>query len=136
MVFAQPGKNDLNTLNWLLGEWTRTNVKIDQVATEQWKKISATEWHGTGVSIRKGDTTFVEHLKIIVQNDTLFYVADVAENKQPVYFTFTSISTYGFTAENPNHDFPKKIEYWLKDEKLHAITSGNAKAIDFYFKKK
>jgi len=81
------------------------------------------------------DTAFVEKLGIIVRDGDLFYVADVPENQQPVYFRLTEIKQNSFTCENPEHDFPKKLAYSLKGNKLHAIISGDGKSMEFFFEK-
>ncbi|WP_315820030.1 hypothetical protein [Paraflavitalea speifideaquila] len=62
-------------------------------------------------------------------------MADVPQNKEPVYFKLTAITKDGFTCENPNHDFPKKIDYKLDGNKLRATISGDGKAIDYLFER-
>jgi hypothetical protein len=47
-------------------------------------------------------------------------VSDVPEDKQPVYFAITEITETGFTCENPQHDFPKKIMYRKEGNQLKA----------------
>jgi hypothetical protein len=77
----------------------------------------------------------LEKLKIVSRPDGIFYVADITENKAPVYFRMTEISNTGFICENPEHDFPKKISYQKDGSKLKATTSGNGKSNDFFFEK-
>ncbi len=122
-------------LKWLEGTWTRTNSKAGQSGLEIWKKMSSTELSGRGIAMRGSDTTFVEKLSIIVLDGNLFYVADVPENQKPVFFRLTELKQNSFTCENPEHDFPKKIAYSLKGNKLHAIISGDGKPIEFFFEK-
>jgi hypothetical protein len=38
-----------------------------------------------------------------------------------------------FVCENPEHDFPKKIDYTLSDGKMTARISGNGRSFDFIF---
>lgn len=128
-------KHDTSRVDWLIGYWQRTNPTEGVTAHERWEKTSATELTGWGVAMRNGDTTFVEKLQIILRNDTLYYVADVVENPEPVYFQFTSITVDGFVSENAAHDFPKKIQYQLANDTLTAITSGNERELAFKFVK-
>ena len=126
----------LKKMEWLLGNWNRTNTKPDRTAHEHWEKKSDTEWAGVGVNMRGSDTVFVEKLKIVIEKGKLFYVADVPENKKLVYFEITSVKSNGFVCENPQHDFPKKIEYQLEGDKLLATISGGEKKIEYFFVRK
>ena len=133
---AQTNQSTYSTvdqLKWLEGTWTRTNSRAGQSGLELWKKVSSTELSGRGVTLNGSDTVFVEKLRIVVRDGNLFYVADVPENQQPVYFPMTEIKQNSFTCENPEHDFPKKIAYNLQGNKLQATISGDGKAIDYLF---
>jgi len=125
----------VDQLAWLVGTWKRTNSKTSQSGFETWNKISSTELRGRGVSMRGSDTLFVEKIRIISKDGDLYYVADVPENKEPVYFRLSELKEGGFTCENPEHDFPKKINYSLQGNKLRATISGNGKSIDYLFEK-
>jgi hypothetical protein len=127
------GREQLAKINWLLGEWTRTNVKPGRTAFEKWEQKSDTEFSGVGITMREKDTAFVEKLKIVVKDNELFYVADVPGNKQPIYFKITTLSDAGFVCENPAHDFPKMIAYKRQGNKMTATISGNGKAFDYLF---
>lgn len=135
---AQPSEvtaDDFSKLQWLEGIWSRTDVKPGNSAREIWTKSSADEYTGLGVSMEGHDTTFVERLRIEVKDGSIFYVADVPENPQPVYFRFTSLADSAFACENPDHDFPKKISYVLEGSMLTATISGDGKEISFAFLK-
>ncbi|HEY5822722.1 MAG TPA: DUF6265 family protein [Cyclobacteriaceae bacterium] len=126
-------EKDFSKLSWLEGSWKRTNAKPGRTASENWKKGNSNEWIGIGVSLKEQDTSFVEKLKILVKDNAIYYVADVAENKGPVYFKFTELTSDGFVCENPDHDFPRKISYKKEGNNLKATTSGDGKSIDFLF---
>lgn len=129
-------KSDFKSLDWIIGQWNRTNVKPGSTASESWEKISDTVFKGIGVSMKGSDTTFVEHLRIEIKSDKIYYVADVRENATPTYFELTEVSVNGFTSQNLKHDFPKVISYMLKNEKLTAIISdGGDKQMGFVFKR-
>lgn len=129
-------KSDFKSLDWIIGQWNRTNVKPGSTASENWKKISETVYKGIGVSMKGSDTTFVEHLRLEIKSDKIYYVADVRENATPTYFELTEISSNGFTSQNLKHDFPKVISYVLKNKELTAIISdGGDKKMGFVFKR-
>jgi hypothetical protein len=133
---AKETSDNFNKLQWLTGTWNRTNTKPGRTAHERWEKKSDHELQGWGVNLKGQDTLFMEKLKIVIKDNAIYYVADVPENKEPVYFELTAISDTGFTCENPQHDFPKKIEYLLEGKVLKATISGNGKVIDYLFGRK
>ena len=127
---------DLSKLEWMTGTWNRTNAKPGRSGLEVWKKTSDLEFVGRGINLKGSDTTLVEKLKLVYKGGKIFYVADVPENKELVFFEMTSLSQTQVTFENAKHDFPKKISYELIDSKLKATISGDGKAIDYWFEKK
>ena len=135
-LFAQPATEDFKKLEWLEGTWTRTNNTPGGSAHEKWQKISPSEWSGLGVNMNGSDTAFVEKLKLVIKEGAIYYVADIAGNKQPVYFKLTSIADDRFVCENAQHDFPKKISYEKDGKKMKATISGDGKSIDYLFEKK
>jgi len=135
-LHGQPTVNDFIKLKWLEGTWTRTNTKPGRGGNERWLNSSASEWQGYGVNLKGADTVLLEKLKIIAKDGSIYYVADVPENKQPVLFRFTALTDNSFVCENPQHDFPKKIMYEKTGDTLKAIISGNGKSIEYLFKKK
>ena len=134
-LFAQHSNEEFKKLDWLEGTWTRTNVEPGRSAYEKWQKISTSEWSGLGVNMKGDDTTFIEKLKLVIKAYNIYYVADIVENKEPVYFKLTSITDDGFVCENAQHDFPKKISYKKDGEKVRATISGDGKSIDYLFEK-
>ena len=128
--------DDFKKLEWLNGTWIRSNTKPGRTAHESWQKISTTEWRGIGVNMRGTDTAFLEKLKIIIKEENIYYVADIAENKEPVYFKLTAITDNSFVCENLQHDFPKTIAYQKDGNKIKATISGDGKSIDYFFEKK
>ncbi|NIG55766.1 DUF6265 family protein [Chitinophaga sp. Cy-1792] len=127
--------SDFKKLNWLEGKWMKTNVKPGRSGYEEWQRVSATSWKGTGISMRGQDTTFVEKLQLRIKDNYIYYVADVAENKELTWFKITHIGANGFTCEDPAHDFPKKIVYERTGKQLKVTTSGDGKSIEFLFEK-
>ncbi len=127
---------NIKKLNWLEGTWERTNVKPGTYAHERWEKTSTSSWEGLGVAMQGNDTTFIEKLRIIKKDSSIYYEADVPENTRQVLFQFTKLDKGGFTCENPEHDFPKKIRYLREKDKLIVQISGDGKSIDFLFIRK
>ncbi|MEO9869337.1 DUF6265 family protein [Ekhidna sp.] len=122
----------MKDFKWLEGKWERQNVKPGTSAFEVWGKAK-NGYKGQGISLKGRDTTFVENLSLVKKDTDFYYVADVSSNTEPTYFKITSISKMGFVSENPQHDFPKKIEYTLDGDKLTVVISAGEKAIGFVF---
>lgn len=121
------------TLKWLEGNWEGTNRKPGLTANEKWHIEAPYELRGFGVTMKGPDTIFLEKIQIIIRTGDLYYVAEVKENGEPVYFKFTSLTTNGFVCENPLHDFPKKIEYSLIGSNLTVVISGDGKSQSYLF---
>lgn len=135
-VFAQKAEDiPFEKLKWLEGKWERMMENPNQTGYEDWK-IKNGSFQGMGVTIQQGDTVFVEKLSIERMEGDWYYIADVNPNVEPTYFMISEISENGFVSENPDHDFPKKIEYQLKnDGELSVVISGDGRSIPFVFRK-
>lgn len=129
---AQPAEGDLSQFDWLAGKWKRTGMSPGKEAYEVWVK-GEDQLMGQGISMKDGDTTFVEKLRIKQMEGEIYYVADVPQNPEPTLFKVTEIREGYFRCTNPQHDFPKEITYELKEEQLTATISGDGKSIPFVF---
>ena len=128
----------VNRLNWLNGSWA---MKTDDgTVTEQWKPVNDSLMEGSSDFV-KGDSVIpFETIKIFRRDTSFYYEAKAAgqNNEQPVEFILTAYSDTGFVAENPQHDFPKRISYKLVNkDSIHAFVDGGFsmpdKRVDFYY---
>lgn len=124
---------NLRKMSWLLGDWTRVNNKPGRTGWESWAQVSESEWRGESGTLQGTDTVFHEVTRIIVENDKLYFIADVPENTSPVRFEITGVTDSSFTCENPKHDFPQKIFYHFDGTRIHARVSAGEEGIDFEF---
>lgn len=132
---AEEATAQLSQMAWLAGTWQRVDLPEGQSGYERWSYDSAQGFNGVGVSERGGKTVFEEKLRILLQDGAVYYVADVAENPQPVYFKLTELSEHGFAFENPAHDFPQKIAYKRHEQRLHVRVSAGDEATEFEFER-
>jgi hypothetical protein len=132
---AEEATAQLSQMAWLAGTWQRVGLPEGQSGYERWAYDRAQGFVGVGVSERGGRAVFEEKLRILVQDRTVYYVADVPENPKPVYFKLTELSEHGFTFENPAHDFPQKISYKRYEQRLHVKVSAGDKAMEFEFER-
>lgn len=141
LVLSAQNKGGINAefekLYWLPGEWHQTNIaKPGKALVEQWTKSGDFEMKGQATTTQNGDTVYIERITMLIKDNSIYYVADVPQNKHPVYFKLTSITAQGFVCENPEHDFPKRITYELSGNQLKATISGNGKSFDYLYLKK
>ena len=116
---------------WLIGKWERINEKPNKRTFDFWNK----DLTGKGFTLRENDTVFKESMSIITINNTL-HLKVKGVNETPTLFKFTQQTDTSFVAENPTHDFPTKIKYWIENKQLKAHVSNKEFGIDFLFKKK
>lgn len=124
------GQLQFKKLEWLIGNWQRCNAKPGESGIERWQKVSEYKLIGAGITLKGRDTVFAEALEICIQGKNILYIVKLSDERLPVVFKLTRINENGFTFENPDHDFPKKIEYQNSDNSLNAVVSaGNHKII-------
>lgn len=130
-------KAEFERLYWLNGGWTQTNItKPGKALVEQWTKSGDYEMKGQATTTQNGDTVYIERITLLIKDNAIYYVADVPQNKQSIFFKLTSITENGFVCENPEHDFPKRISYTLTGTQLKATISGDGKSFDYLYVKK
>lgn len=134
-------RQNVTIFSWLNGQWAMSEK--EGTITEEWKSVNDSLMEGKSDFV-KGDSVIPFETIRIFRKDTVFYYEVKAagqNNEQPVVFKFTSFSDTGFVAENPQHDFPKRISYTLVNkDSIHAFVDGGAampgKRSDFYYSRK
>jgi hypothetical protein len=106
-----------------------------RTSMEHWSRNGDNVLVGRNVLLQGSDTLSVEKATLLIKDGIIYYLADVPDNKVPVYFKVTSLSATAFVCENKTHDFPKKISYTQLGNILKATISGNGTSIDYIFKK-
>ncbi len=127
-------KSSLDELAWLEGEWISEGKHGGSQTHELWLRRGE-EMKGFGLVIKKGDTTFVEDLVLRETDGVLNYVAKTPQNQSEVAFKLVNSSDTNWVFENPNHDFPKRIEYMKIGEGFTAIVSGGSRRFELNFDK-
>lgn len=128
-ITPPPGEFD-----WLLGDWQRANNTKDKSTFEYWKRNKNGNYVGEGITLSGKDTVFQE-LMTFEKVDDIWNLKVSGVNEQPTYFKFTVQLGNTFVCVNPKNEFPKKISYQLKADKLFATISGDGQAVDFEFEK-
>ncbi|MEQ1747377.1 MAG: DUF6265 family protein [Saprospiraceae bacterium] len=133
-AFALPAQGPWEGLQRLAGTWKRTG----KASFEKWEAAAPGVLLGEGYAqTPDGGKKTNEHLRIVQQDDgSIVYQATVPDQNDSatINFPLTFFTSSSWTFENPAHDFPQTIEYWLQDdETLRATVSGGDQSFVLWF---
>ena len=100
--------SDLSAASWLAGCWVAAGTSTR--AEEIWLAPAGGTMVGATRTIRGETTTAYEFLIIHPKDGQLLFTAQPS-GQAMADFLVTELTTVRLTLENPDHDFPKKIEY-------------------------
>ena len=131
-AFYSPAMAQEKEFAWLIGTWQEGGKKSFEV----WKQ-DGTSLHAVSFKINdKGEKVASEEIRLIKKSGAFYFIPDIAGDQGPIEFKISSFDKNSFVAENPSHDFPKKIIYKLTDQNhLQVFIQDDHKSIPFYFKK-
>lgn len=133
------GNDKISEFKWLSGSWKMTTKR--GAIVESWTVINDSSMQGGSVFIKnETDSTLLETISLVFRNNKYYYIPVTSRqnDNKPVSFAITSFDRKGFVAENPEHDFPKRITYRLITiDSIHAFIDGGPsmteKKSDFYY---
>ncbi len=138
-AFLQPPKSHFSKLQKRLeGTWKLPDEMPGEQYFESWKKINQTLSVGQSFKIRKGrDTIVLEDVRLEKRpDDSVFYIVKLPHDPTWTPFKLTVAGSKKWLFENPEHDFPQKIEYdFFHRDSLRAAISGpfNGEEKQFFF---
>lgn len=135
----QKPSSNLSDLKWLIGTWQME--KKNGLLTETWQQTNDSTFDESSYFQKTSDEKkLLENVQIVFRENNLYYIPTVSDqnNQQPVKFLITSTSNNKLIAEDPDHDFPKRIVYeMINPDSIHARKDGGTsmpeKKIDFYY---
>lgn len=101
-------------LGGLEGRWQEQSMR--GTVYESWQRSGPKSMSGVGGFVSaKGDTLGGETLELRQEGDTLLYIATVPDQNdgKPVPFMMTMRSADSLVFENPAHDYPDRIVYFI-----------------------
>jgi hypothetical protein len=133
---------NMKSFNWLQGSWQMQTKR--GIITEKWAIANDSTLAGQSIITRTDGTEIpLEKIELAFRNGSYYYVPTVKNQngEQPVEFKITSHNETGFVAENPQHDFPKRISYALvNNDSIRAVIDDGAatpvKKSSFYYSRK
>jgi ketosteroid isomerase-like protein len=123
-VLAAKAADPAARLAWLAGAWVGTTDKGEHVE-EQWLAPGGSTMIGSGRSTKDDKTVFFEHLRVVVKDGKLVYVAQPL-GKPPTEFVEAAGAAGEIVFENKAHDWPKRISYKRTSDGLSVRVEGDA----------
>jgi len=101
----------LQKAQWLIGTWE--NITEKGSSYETWKMENEDELSAVSYALQGQDTLVFEAIKLVSEEDTVFYVPTISDQNEglPVRFTLKKMGDSEILFENPDHDFPNQISY-------------------------
>lgn len=128
---------DLKPLYWLADDWVLLRNGKPSGTHESWLRVSDSLFRSKGYDIsNNGDTTMNESVELSVKDGTLYYTPTVENQNagKPIPFRLTEQTGFGWTFENPEHDFPQRIHYErIGMDTLSCWIDGHGRRMDFLF---
>jgi hypothetical protein len=118
---AADGSSPARDFGWLSGHWCSQHG--EQLIEEFWLPVEGDIALGVGRTIKAGKTRDFEFMRI-ESRDGAIYLTSVLEGQAPTSFRLTASGTDWARFENPQHDFPQRIEYRRTSSGLHAEIAG------------
>lgn len=119
--------------DWLVGKWKRIQENQTHITYENWAKVSEAQYAGLGFIMQESDTVWQEELRLIKNDSSWTLEVQTPGNDDMVVFTLTTKLDTTFTVENPEHDFPQAIKYWIADGHLFSYVSGPERNLNYEF---
>lgn len=114
--------SDLSTLSWMTGSWSGSAHGVEM--EEVWMAPKGNTMLGLHRDVKNGRTVMFEFLRIEAATDGITYWAS-PRGRPATPFRLIEHKDQRAVFENPQHDFPTRIIYWLaKDGALHARIEG------------
>lgn len=122
------------SFNWLSGVWQRISEDNSQATYEKWERMGS-QFKGRGWIVKNEETVWEEYMLFRKVDTTWVLSVETPGNDDLVDFRLTDVTDHSFTVENPEHDFPQKIHYFIEDDQLKAVISAGEEMVLFEFEK-
>lgn len=121
---AQAADSSPRAFSWLSGHWCSQSEA--QLIEEYWLPPEGSLVLGVGRTVKAGKTVTFEFMRIETRDGVTNYLA-MHDGLPAVAFRLTASGADWARFENPQHDFPKRVEYRRTSSGLHAEIAGPGK---------
>jgi hypothetical protein len=109
---------------WLSGHWCAEGGGT--LLEEFWLPPEGNLALGVGRTVKNGATTTHEFMRIETRDGATNYIA-IHDGQPPTAFRLTASGAEWARFENPQHDFPQRVEYRRTSSGMHAEIAGPGK---------
>lgn len=133
VIVASVMASDVTDLKWMSGCWYVEGKEAD--SGEMWTRPLGNMLLGVGHISEGGEVRSYEYMRIEERpSDGMYFVAKPSGQAE-VEFRRTEMGEHRVVFENPTHDFPQRISYWLAEEgvmkaKVEARENGGFKGFE------
>ena len=121
ILSAEEPAPQIEDLGWMAGHWAGTADGVEM--EELWIEPKGGIMLGVHRDIRPDGSAFFEYLRIEARDGALVYLAS-PRGGAPTAFTLTRLDEAHAVFENPEHDFPQRIIYHLRDGVMTSRIEG------------
>jgi hypothetical protein len=118
---AEPGQ-DVAGLGWLAGSWVL--VSGEAVSEEHWTQPRGGTMIGLNRTVIDARTVAFEYVRIEATPDGIDLLASPQGRHPSTRFALIEIGPQRAVFENPHHDFPNRIVYERRGDRLDARIEG------------
>lgn len=138
-AFAQ-AKFDVASVKWMTGCWEMRNEAKGSSVIEQWTNSDGGALFGIGRTFKKGKLVSWEIMRIVQENDSAKFFAQLPNAAQATPFALKSANAAEMIFENLQNDFPHRVIYRNAGEnklaaRIEGKINGKDQAMDFSFVK-
>jgi hypothetical protein len=101
----------LQNASWLIGEWKNQSQNTN--TSEIWTRVNDSMFSATSFIVKGKDTLSKEHIQLIQNGNSVFYIptVDGQNGGKPVFFKAITFTKKRLVFQNKAHDFPQEIKY-------------------------
>ncbi|MEO8385848.1 MAG: DUF6265 family protein [Betaproteobacteria bacterium] len=125
---------EIEKLTWMTGTWTQN--KDGEIVQESWLGPKGKMMAAVNLTSSAKRTSF-EFLRIVETPTGLAYLASPG-GKTPVEFKLKEMADKRVVFENPAHDFPQRVMYWIETDgamtaRIEGIAAGKLRGMQWRF---
>ncbi len=118
---AAASQASLDAVSWMAGYWVGESNGTHM--EEVWLPPAGGVMLGLHRDVFSSGRSFFEFLRIEATNEGLILLAS-PRGREPTSFWMVEIADQRVWFENPEHDYPQRIGYWMAGDSLYAGISG------------
>ena len=126
---------EIEKLSWMTGVWTQN--RDGETVQESWLGPRGNMMAGVNLTTSPKHLTTFEFFRIVTTPSGISYLASPG-GKPPVEFKQKELGDKRVVFENPAHDFPQRVMYWIEPDgamkaRIEGIFQGKTRGMEWRF---